>query len=95
MAGFGVDVPYCNSPECAHPAQACSMAYIPHALPSNSVFFCLDLLSPPLHLPGNMAAIMEVADDLSKSFQKFEPAPRRGEPEVRMRAVFPDRSEHT
>eukprot|EP00798_Chlamydomonas_sp_ICE-L_P017624 gene17624-23965_t len=25
---------------------------------------------------------MEVADDLTKSFQKFEPAPRRGEPEV-------------
>lgn len=30
---------------------------------------------------GNMAAIMEVSDDMSKSFQKFEPAPRRGEPE--------------
>ncbi len=31
---------------------------------------------------GNMAAIMEVADDMTRSFQKFEPAPRRGEPEV-------------
>lgn len=30
---------------------------------------------------GNMAAIMEVSDDMSKTFQKFEPAPRRGEPE--------------
>lgn len=31
---------------------------------------------------GNMAAIMEVADDMSRKFQKFEPAPRRGEPEA-------------
>jgi serine/threonine-protein phosphatase 2A catalytic subunit len=31
---------------------------------------------------GNMAAIMEVADNMSRSFQKFEPAPRRGEPEI-------------
>mmetsp|Transcript_37018 Transcript_37018/g.109118 ORF Transcript_37018/g.109118 Transcript_37018/m.109118 type:complete len:313 (+) Transcript_37018:170-1108(+) len=31
---------------------------------------------------GNMAAIMEVADDMSRAFQKFEPAPRRGEPEA-------------
>lgn len=31
---------------------------------------------------GNMAAIMEVADDMNRTFQKFEPAPRRGEPEV-------------
>ena len=31
---------------------------------------------------GNMAAIMEVADDLTRTFQKFDPAPRRGEPEV-------------
>jgi hypothetical protein len=32
---------------------------------------------------GNLAAIMEVSDDMSRTFQKFEPAPRRGEPEVR------------
>ena len=31
---------------------------------------------------GNMAAIMEVADNMSRTFQKFEPAPRRGEPEI-------------
>jgi len=31
---------------------------------------------------GNMAGIMEVSDDMSSSFQKFEPAPRRGEPEA-------------
>lgn len=31
---------------------------------------------------GNMAAIMEVADDLTRTFQKFDPAPRRGEPEI-------------
>mmetsp|Transcript_1068 Transcript_1068/g.1731 ORF Transcript_1068/g.1731 Transcript_1068/m.1731 type:complete len:323 (+) Transcript_1068:143-1111(+) len=31
---------------------------------------------------GNMAAIMEVSDDVvTRTFQKFEPAPRRGEPE--------------
>ena len=29
-----------------------------------------------------MAAIMEVADNMTRAFQKFEPAPRRGEPEV-------------
>jgi len=28
-----------------------------------------------------MAAIMEVSEDMSRAFQKFEPAPRRGEPE--------------
>lgn len=32
---------------------------------------------------GNQAAIMEVSDTMEKAFQKFEPAPRRGEaPEV-------------
>ena len=31
---------------------------------------------------GNMAAIMEVADNMTRAFQKFEPAPRRGEPEI-------------
>ncbi len=34
-----------------------------------------------------MAAIMEVADDMNRTFQKFEPAPRRGEPEVRAGVV--------
>ena len=31
---------------------------------------------------GNMAAIMEVDEQMRKSFLQFEPAPRRGEPEV-------------
>jgi hypothetical protein len=43
--------------------------------------FCMCCLLLRLAAAGNMAAIMEVADDLSRSFQKFEPAPRRGEPE--------------
>lgn len=30
---------------------------------------------------GNLAAIMEVSEDMTRNFQKFEPAPRRGEPE--------------
>ena len=34
---------------------------------------------------GNLAAIMEVSETMQKSFQKFEPAPRRGEPEVSRR----------
>lgn len=34
---------------------------------------------------GNMAAIMETGEKLDKSFQQFEPAPRRGEPEVKRR----------
>ncbi len=33
-------------------------------------------------LPGNMAAIMEVNETMNKKFLQFEPAPRRGEPEV-------------
>ncbi len=32
---------------------------------------------------GNMAAIMEVDEGMRKNFLQFEPAPRRGEPEVR------------
>jgi serine/threonine-protein phosphatase 2A catalytic subunit len=35
--------------------------------------------------PGNLAALMEVSESMAKSFQKFEPAPRRGEPEVSRR----------
>lgn len=31
---------------------------------------------------GNMAAIMEVNESMNKKFLQFEPAPRRGEPEV-------------
>ena len=31
---------------------------------------------------GNMAAIMEVSETMKKNFLQFEPAPRRGEPEV-------------
>jgi hypothetical protein len=31
---------------------------------------------------GNMAAIMEVNETMNKKFLQFEPAPRRGEPEV-------------
>ena len=33
---------------------------------------------------GNMAAIMEVNETMKKNFLQFEPAPRRGEPEVRL-----------
>jgi hypothetical protein len=42
---------------------------------------------PPASPPGagNLAAIMEVSENMTKSFQKFEPAPRRGEPEVTRR----------
>jgi hypothetical protein len=29
-----------------------------------------------------MAAILEVTEDMDKAFQKFDPAPRRGEAEV-------------
>eukprot|EP01035_Chromulina_nebulosa_P019346 gene19346-25211_t len=35
---------------------------------------------------GNQAAIMEVDEYLSKSFIQFDPAPRRGEPQVTRRA---------
>ena len=35
---------------------------------------------------GNMAAIMEVSETMKKGFLQFEPAPRRGEPEVGSRA---------
>ena len=31
---------------------------------------------------GNMAAIMEVDEQMRKNFLQFEPAPRRGEPDV-------------
>jgi len=31
-----------------------------------------------------MAAIMEVSETMRKGFLQFEPAPRRGEPEVRL-----------
>jgi len=34
---------------------------------------------------GNQAAIMEVDEDLNKSFLQFDPAPRRGEPHVNRR----------
>ncbi len=34
---------------------------------------------------GNMAAIMEVDEQMRKNFLQFEPAPRRGEPEVSRR----------
>ncbi|DBA85427.1 hypothetical protein WJX79_008449 [Trebouxia sp. C0005] len=34
---------------------------------------------------GNMAAIMEVNETMNKKFLQFEPAPRRGEPEVTRR----------
>lgn len=45
---------------------------------------------------GNLAAIMEVSEGMAKSFQKFEPAPRRGEPEVSRRTpdYFLVRREH-
>ena len=43
----------------------------------------LDFLVPA----GNMAAIMEVSESMRKSFLQFEPAPRRGEPEVCVLAV--------
>ena len=36
-------------------------------------------------LAGNLAAIMEVTETMAKTFQTFEPAPRRGEPEVSRR----------
>jgi serine/threonine-protein phosphatase 2A catalytic subunit len=34
---------------------------------------------------GNLAALMEVSEAMAKGFQKFEPAPRRGEPEAARR----------
>ena len=37
---------------------------------------------------GNMAAIMEVSESMRKSFLQFEPAPRRGEPEVQFPCHF-------
>ena len=37
---------------------------------------------------GNMAAIMEVNESMKKSFLQFEPAPRRGEPEVRAKCAL-------
>ena len=37
---------------------------------------------------GNMAAIMEVSETMRKGFLQFEPAPRRGEPEVDYHALF-------
>mmetsp|Transcript_34386 Transcript_34386/g.61989 ORF Transcript_34386/g.61989 Transcript_34386/m.61989 type:complete len:307 (-) Transcript_34386:401-1321(-) len=36
---------------------------------------------------NNLAAIMEVHDNMERTFQKFEPAPRRGEPEVPARST--------
>jgi hypothetical protein len=42
--------------------------------------------------PGNLAALMEVSETMAKSFQKFEPAPRRGEPEASRRT--PDYVSH-
>ena len=37
---------------------------------------------------GNMAAIMEVNETMNKKFLQFEPAPRRGEPEVGFASVL-------
>jgi hypothetical protein len=37
---------------------------------------------------GNMAAIMEVSETMRKGFLQFEPAPRRGEPEVGYCVLF-------
>jgi hypothetical protein len=37
---------------------------------------------PKQSATGNMAAIMEVSETMRKGFLQFEPAPRRGEPEV-------------
>lgn len=34
-----------------------------------------------------MAAIMEVNETMNKKFLQFEPAPRRGEPEVRFQLI--------
>jgi serine/threonine-protein phosphatase 2A catalytic subunit len=34
---------------------------------------------------GNMAAIMEVGEGMTKEFSQFDPAPRKGEPEVTRR----------
>jgi hypothetical protein len=34
---------------------------------------------------GNMASILEVDDDMGHTFIQFEPAPRRGEPDVTRR----------
>lgn len=36
-----------------------------------------------------MAAIMEVTETMNKKFLQFEPAPRRGEPEVRVQPINP------
>ncbi len=38
---------------------------------------------------GNMAAIMEVDEQMGKKFLQFDPAPRRGEPEVRQLHCLP------
>lgn len=42
--------------------------------------------NPPTHThTGNLASIMEVDEQMNKVFLQFEPAPRRGEPEVTRR----------
>lgn len=80
------------SPHCTSPVQAARAFETPMRLPNQYPPECpfLSLHSPtlpvgPFLFPGNLAAIMEVSEAMVKTFQKFEPAPRRGEPEVSRR----------
>ena len=54
-----------------------------HIVPNHTSRNLLICTSPAA---GNMAAIMEVDEQMGKTFLQFEPAPRRGEPEVRQLA---------
>ena len=54
-----------------------------HIVPNRASCNLLIRISPAA---GNMAAIMEVDEQMGKTFLQFEPAPRRGEPEVRQHA---------
>lgn len=61
-----------------------------HAVFPPNGAICEDQEPPlPCHLLiprcGNMAAIMEVDETMVKTFSQFDPAPRRGEPEVTRR----------
>lgn len=44
-----------------------------------------ELVGMQTMFPGNLASIMEVDEQMNKVFLQFEPAPRRGEPEVTRR----------
>lgn len=63
-------------------AGACTHSLVP--TPSLTQFAFPSTPTPPCRC-GNMAAIMEVDEHMNKSFSQFDPAPRRGEPEVTRR----------